>query len=330
MRYISKPPLDDFFVVTVISNTARYHSRYRLYHDFKQMIKCAGVNLITVELAFGHRPHEVTSKDDPFSLQLRGVDEYFHKETLLNLGIAHGKRIIPNAKKVAWIDADCRSARPGRDWFEETWHELQHYEFVQMWEWMQNLDHYYAPIEDPKTHPSFMANYIKYGTPYPNYFSKGPYDPAAKQWGSPGLAWAANLDALDKIGGIPDWAILGAGDWYLAHMLISDLSVPQFEGYSQGYMDKFFHTQALCERWIKRDVGFVRGLVFHDFHGKSKDRQYNTRESILKECAFDPLTDLKRDHQGLWQLETHEPRQIKLRDMARNYIRSRREDSIDL
>ncbi len=313
--------LDKFFVVTAISNTCRYERRPRLYHRFRDMCESAGVKLITVELAFGQRDFHLTSHQNHLHLQVRSHEEFWHKENLLNLGIAHGRRIFPHADSVAWIDADCRPARMPRDWFEETWHELQHYKIVQMWETLQPLDYNYGPVCAPN--PSFMANYVKYGTAYPKRHHGYPH-----QWGSPGLAWAANLSALDEIGGIPDVAILGAGDWYLAHMLISDLPFPDMQKYSSGYRDYWEHRQKLCDRWIKRDVGFVKGLVLHDWHGKTVNRKYNTRENILIEGQYDPRYDIKRDHQGVIQMETHELRQIVMYDRIRAYFRARNEDEI--
>jgi hypothetical protein len=315
--------LDKMFVVTVISNACRYKRRPELYRRFAKMCARAGINLITVELAFGQRKHEVTHHDHPLHLQLRSDEEFWHKENLGNIGIAHGRRLFPDADSVCWIDADCHPARDPRDWFEETWHELQHNKFVQMWEWLQPLDYNQSPLCAPN--PSFMANYVKFGTPYPKAANGYP-----QSWGSPGLAWAAHLSALDEIGGIPDVAILGAGDWYLAHMLISDLEIPDMakQGYSPGYRDYWAHKQKLCNRHIKRDVGYVKGLVNHDWHGKTINRGYNTRERILIEGQYDPRYDIKRDGQGVYQMETEEPRQIQMYDRIRAYFRARSEDEI--
>lgn len=315
--------LRDFFVVTVISNTCRYRRRYELFLRFKKMCEDAGVHLVVVELAFGDREFAVANSVELSHLRIRTHEEFWHKENLVNLGIAHGRRLWPHMKRVGRIDADCEPVgRSAREWFEETWHELQHYEFVQMWEWLQPLDIRLNPLGTPN--PSFMANYVKFGDPYPKSGKGYP-----NQWGSPGLAWAANLSALDQIHGIPDAAVLGDGDWYLAHMLISDLPFHDMHRYSRDYREYWEHRQQLCERWIKRDVGYVSGLVMHYFHGKTVDRGYNTRENILIEGQFSPHTDLKRDHQGLWQLETWEPRQIRMRDRIRRYFRARNEDSID-
>ncbi len=247
--------LENSFCITVISNFCRYERRPQLLLRFKEMCEHAQVPLIIVELTTLQRSFECTDPNNDLHLQLRSKEEFWHKENLINLGIAHGRKVFPKAEKVYWIDADCSSARNPRDWFAETWHELEHYKFVQMWEWLQPLDHYYSPLCPPN--PSFMSNYVKYGTPYPKAAKGYPF-----QWGSPGLAWAANLEDLDHIGGVPDTHPLGGADWWLSHMLISDTAVQGLERYTQGFQNKFLQQQKLCERWIKRDVGYVRGLVY--------------------------------------------------------------------
>jgi hypothetical protein len=96
---------------------------------------------------------------------------------------------------------------------------------------------------------------------------------------------------------------------------------------SDALSNKMMQWELLCERWIKRDVGYVPGLIHHDFHGPKVARGYNTRNKILLDNKFNPDTDIKYDAQGLLQLETWEPRQIKLRDQIRAYFRARNEDN---
>ncbi len=317
-----KAKLEDFFVVLVVSNTCRYNRRYHLFQKIADKIRESGVDHVIVELALGDRHFEVTNAVETNHLRLRSVEEFWHKENLINLGTSHGRRLWPHKKSVGWIDADCEPVgRSFREWFEETWHELQHHEFVQMWEYLQPLNYHLGPLGS--SNPSFMSNYVKFGNPYPK-----PSDGYPSQWGSPGLAWAANLSALDQIGGIPDVAILGAGDWYLAHALITDLPFREMTSYSFDYRNYWERLQSKCEKWIKRDVGYVRGLFTHYYHGKIVNRGYNTRENILIKGKFSPVTDLKRDHQGLYQLETWEPRQIWMRDQIRRYFKAKNEDEI--
>lgn len=322
--------LSKFWVIAVISNPVRFKRRYELYWRFAEMCKHAGVNMITVEQSFGHRPFMVTEPNNPYHLQVNTVEELWHKENMINLGVRHACAMFPGqVREVAWVDADCRPARSPRDWFEETWHQLQHHQFVQMWEHLIDLDYHFNPIGNAQ--PGFMANYLKYGTPNPVEFKHLkeclPY--GHKIFGRPGLAWAANLDAFNMVGGLIDYAILGAGDWYMAHALVGSLTVATGDYNGTRYVEKMMHYQERCERHIKRDVGYVSGIVYHDHHGKKANRFYATRGRILHRNGYDPDKDIKYDSHGLLQLETWEPRQLKLRDEIRGYFRARSEDSID-
>jgi len=298
------------------------------------MVDSAGVKLITVEQAFGSRDYMVTTADDPMALQVRTIEQLWHKENMLNLGFKHAASM--GAREIAWVDADCRYTGQPKQWFEETWHALQHYEFVQMLEYLVDLDLNNNPLGSPQK--SFMGNYIASGSPSIDQFiflsNKNNaeygynYGGGNKFPGVSGLAWAANVETgLNKIGGLMDFSILGANDWYTAHALVGMLS-DQTVGIPPGtYMNKMLQYQTLCERWIKRDVGVVKGTVLHDFHGRKALRGYGTRNKILNDNKYDPDTDIKYDTQGLLQLETWEPRQIKMRDQIRAYFASRNEDS---
>lgn len=320
--------LSKFFVITVISNPVRYMRRYELYWRFAEMCAAAEVNLITVEQAFGERPFMVTQPNNTHHVQVRNFEELWLKEAMINLGAERARQ--HGATKIAWIDADCGPMQPPRRWFEETWHALQHYEFVQMWSSMVDVDENQQVIGCPM--PSFMFNYLTFGAPTLDEFKshKQRYPYGHKAFGRPGLAWAANIDAFDKVGRLIDYAILGAADWYQAHCLIgtAETTFPGNVDSSDAYVRRILQWQTLCERWIKRDVGFVAGSVWHDFHGKKQNRRYSTRNQILLRNHYDPDTDLKYDAFGLPQLETWEPRQIRLRDQIRQYFRQRSEDGL--
>jgi hypothetical protein len=320
--------LSDMFIACAISNTPRFKRRKELADQFFKRVAATGIDVVICELALGDRQFVYQSGQfgsNFYVLPVRTIEEFWHKENQIRLAIQHGRRNLKGKKRVAWIDADCAPVgRSFTDWFKETWHELQHYKFVQMWEWLQSLDYNQAPLG--LAAPSFVSNYIKFGTPYPDETHKAAYP---LRWGSPGLAWAANLDAYDELGELPDAGVSGAGDWYLAHMLCTGLDIPSLDRYTPGYRNYWLEYQKRAERWIKRDVGYVKGLYTHFFHGPIKKRSYGTRENILLDNNFDPTTDLKRDSQGLWQLETHDNRTIAIRDGLRQYAKSRNEDSID-
>src|SRR5688572_1018355 len=115
------------YVVTAISNPCRYNSRYQLYQKFAKMVQDSNAILITVETAFGNRPFVVTQPGNNYHIQLRTNHEIWHKENMINLGIA---RLPLDWQYVAWIDADANFSNP--DWVNETLNQLQHYHIVQM------------------------------------------------------------------------------------------------------------------------------------------------------------------------------------------------------
>lgn len=308
-------------VIVVVTNAIRFKSRYRLYQEFEQkLLKNNQIVLWTTEIAFGDRPFAVTEPGNPHHIQLRSYEELWHKENLINVALAHMTRQTPDWEYVAWIDADIEFLRP--DWANETLHQLQHYMMVQMWTHAIDLG---PNGETLATHVSFLHQYQR-GKPYCYGGNNAKYH---EHW-HPGYAWAARREAIDSVGGLIDTALLGAGDNHMAHALIGKLDFTTDKGLHPNYFKHLSIWQDRCERFIRRDVGYVDGTILHFWHGKKKDRRYHDRWKILVDNQFNPDWDLKRDAQGLWQLTDHgDLRSIHLRDQVRHYFRSRNEDSID-
>lgn len=283
-------------------------------------MEASRAKLLTVEIAFGDRPFEVTKKDAKWDLQLKSFDEIWHKENMINLGLQYLSQVAPDWRQVAWIDGDLEFTN--KTWVKETVHQLQHYQVVQLWENAIDLG---PDGQAMTTHHSFMSQYVR-GKPY-NYSKRTKY---AEQW-HPGYAWAANRDAIDHMGQLIDFAILGAGDNHIAHGLVGMLDGTLAKGLHPNYIKRLRSWQNQAEHYIRRDVGFVPGTLLHSWHGKKKDRRYHDRWKILVENKYDPEIDLKRDHQGLYQIVDHgDCRSIRFRDQVRQYFRARNEDSIDL
>ncbi len=330
---------DRLYVVTPIVNQQRYARRYELYRAFARHMQQSGVILYTVELAFGDRPFEVTSRSDPRNIQFRTDQELWYKEQLINLAIA---RLPPEAKYVAWIDADLSFVRP--DWAQETLHQLQHYQVVQLFSHVVGLSYDSVPLSQSlgfvegwkqgipfKTAAGSAADVAAYrrvpGVSVQAYPEPGVAAPkAAMGWaGSPGGAWAARRDALDALGGLIDYAILGSGDYHFATGLMGFMELSLSPGYHPAYTRMLLDWQQNALKTVQRNVGHVLGTVCHHWHGAMRDRGYGDRWRILVRNQFNPATDLKRDSSGLWQLTSEKP---QLRDDIRAYFCSRNEDAI--
>lgn len=300
-------------VLTAITNPSRYKSRYRLFNDFAKRVADAGGRLHVAEAAFGERAHEVTTAH-PDHLQLRTTHEIWHKENLLNLLV---NRLPADWKYCAWVDADVVFARP--DWVGETIHQLQHYAAVQMFSEAMDL----GPDETP------IDQYRGFAKCYHDHGAKT--DANRNLSWHPGYAWGWRRDALEAVGGFMDTAILGSADQHMANALIGRGRKSINPQMHPNYLAEVDRWESRAEKILRRNIGFVPGLLIHHWHGKKIHRGYLDRWKILVKYQYDPLTDLKRDAQGLYQLhDDGSDRLLGMRDEIRAYFRSRNEDSIDV
>jgi hypothetical protein len=314
---------EPLYVVATLFNATRWRSRWKLFQRFRKHVLDSGAKLCIVELAFGEREFVFTEdrdgwQDNEYFLQLRTNTELWYKENMINLGV---QRFPSDWKYGAWVDGDVLFSRP--DWADGTIQALQHYQWISPWSVAQDLDANFEPIQ---THESFFRSY-ELGRKVPNkcdyYYGSG--GQGKKNYFHPGFAAAFRREAFDAVGGMIDFAVLGAGDNHTANALIGQAEKTLPPGIHENYRNLVLEWQDRAECSIKRNVGSQRGLLLHYFHGAKVKRRYKDRWKILVENNFDPLTHLQRDSQGLWQFSCKAP--IKLRDDIRKYFRQRDEDS---
>jgi len=314
------------YVVTPIFNAVRFRTRWKLYQDFAKRIAESGAILITVEAAFGNRDFSVTEHGNPYHVQVRVGTELWLKENLINRGVARLSELHPDWPKVAWVDGDVTFVRD--DIADETRHALEHHPIVQMWSHAQDLGPDHAPIN---VQYGFASCYVK-GMPSPTKAQSLAYPYAAKLKGMPGYywhpgyAWACTREAWDALGGLIDFSIVGNADNQMANALLGYVEDTVPDGITHGYLSQLIEWQRRAEKYLLHDLGFIEGLVSHHWHGKKRDRQYQSRWKVLLDSQFDPAIDLKRDRQLVWQLTD---RSAMLRDGLRRIARQRNEDSID-
>lgn len=299
------PIAADLYVVTPIFNPIRYKSRWKHWQRFAKYVTDSGAKLVTVEASFGERSHACHLGD---VIQVSGNDELWVKENLINIGIS---RLPANARYIAWIDADVIFADPS--WVGRTIHALQHYDFVQMFSWGMDVGPTYEPVGVPV--PGIIAN------PGPPEYKGGNR--------RSGLAWAARRDALDYVGGLMDFCVLGSADWHMAHALLGRGDDSRPEEVTDEYKRAILEWQYRALQ-LPRGVGYVPGLLLHYWHGRKVNRLYNERWKPLIEHQYNPQMDIKKNAHGVYQLCRHGERGNAIRDAFRAYFRARNEDSIDV
>lgn len=312
-----QPHPDQLHVVTVIFNPRRFLSRYRLYRTFEKQVADAGAKLMTVEIAFGDRPFEVTDSANPWNIQLRTSAELWHKERALNIGIQRILQLAPGAKYIAWVDADVTFARS--DWAQETVHMLQHHPVVQMFGGAINL----SPSEEILWRARSMACGIqKHGKPVWNCPDKVHY--GVKD--HPGLAWAFRRATLDAMGGLLDFCIAGSADLHMIGSWVGNFMLGHPDTLSAAYKEALRNYAEISHAAVQGNVGYVKGEVFHHWHGKTSERGYDKRWEIMVKHKFNPHLDLKTDASGLLAFTGRNP---KLTADIRQSLSLRNEDSID-
>lgn len=310
------PRAQQLHVVTSHFNPRRFRSRVRNYEAFAGYVKCSGAVLHTVEVAFGDRPFEVTDPSDPCHLQLRTSSELFHKERSQKLLVQRACQMHPEIRYLASIDADVTFSNPR--WAAECVEMLQHFHVLQMFSQAVNLGPKHEVLA---TYKGFIRQWRDTGRLCWNDGTrKDPYD----LQNHPGFAWGYTRWALDQLGGFFDLCIAGSGDTHMAAALCGDWrwAFPaQLRAGSYGQALANWARRA--DRSIEGNVGCMDGTVFHQFHGRSKERGYNTRYELLIRHGFDPVVDLQDDVQGNLAWSGFNP---ALQDALRRSLAARNED----
>lgn len=293
------------YVISVVSNPVRYKTRYKLFNEFvARMKKESRIQLITVELQHGEREFVTDA-----TIKYRTTHELWHKENMINKAV----ELLPFGwKYMAWIDADLSFNE--ENWVDETFQQLQHYEIVQL----------FSHAIDEGPNGEFIQVHTGFGYQYARGIEWKPPAKYQKFW-HPGYAWACTRKAFEGMGGLVDFAILGSADQHMALAWIGKVSHSYNVNIHENYKRLLDEYQRRCEKTIRRNVGFVYGIILHKWHGSKENRKYKERWTILVENKYDPIADIHRDYNGLYQLDED---RIDLRDDIRHYFRARNEDCI--
>lgn len=120
-----------------------------------------------------------------------------------------------------------------------------------------------------------------------------------------------------------DWIIVGSADYYMLLAMFGELEKILLKGFSESYCSLALAWQERALKHIQKNVGCVPGMAIHHWHGPKSKRGYEYRPAFLAKTKFCPVKHLKRDAQGLYQLDGDN---LELRDGLRHYARLRDED----
>lgn len=277
----NEPIENKLHVIAVISNPCQFARRYILAKEFaKRMEIESNIILYFVELAYENQNYYITEKNNPRHLQLRTKTPLWHKENMINIGI---KNLLPNNwKAVAWIDADIEFENSS--WALDTLKVLNGCrDIVQLFSHALDLN---KELESMSIFPSFGYQYTK----------KAKYGKSGINMWHPGYAWACTKKAYEKMGGLYDISILGAGDHNMSFALIKkaeqSVNANVTEDYKQSIIEFGRKVQMLR-------LGYIPGIIRHYYHGSKKNRKYCERWQILVNNYYEPTKHIKKHSTGL-------------------------------
>ena len=301
---------EDIGIITCYFNSPQYHTKLRNFLNFQKVFRKSGINLITVECAFGDSPFVLDQM--PSLLRIRSEHVLWQKERLINVALGH---LPKHVKKVAWLDCDILFSNP--NWLIETSELLDNYPIVQPFQTAIRLP---RGLERYEGSGEVWNSFGYEVTQNKEVVSKGDFH----RHGHTGFAWAAGRDLLERHG-LYDACISGSGDHFMAHAMCGDFSSACFDRLPMSV-----HQSAHFQKWgrsfysdVQAKIGFLPGVVLHLWHGDSENRKYVKRHSELVQHEFNPTTDLEVGTEGAWHWKSNKPR---LRQWAIDYFYERKED----
>ncbi len=286
-------------VITVISNVCEYKRRWQLMREFIERMESHTENLsgssiemklYIVELAYGDEQNfHITDPENPRHLQLRTPHAIWHKENLINIGVA---KLLPlNWKAMAWIDGDLEFENG--NWVEDALKVLTVCDVIQLFTTCFDLDEKNIP----------MSIWQSYGYKYA-HGERFKHNRGINYWHS-GYAWACRREFFERMGGLYEGGILGSGDYIMTQgYLGNNTGIKQLKGYCEDiaqynhplYVSETANTSTSQDNLLPNIyVGYIPGNIRHFFHGSKVNRKYVERNQILIKHDYNPSIHLMKE-----------------------------------
>jgi len=302
--------------ITAYFNPVGYRNKLAHMRLFAERVRSQGLKLLIVELAFDNAPFSLDESLGDRVLHVRSSSVLWQKERLLNIAL---DRLPDSCDKVAWLDADIFFE--SQQWVGDTSRLLQTFVVVQPYDVAWWLPPGVQCCSSEFSGDSFQA--IDHGLAYSQSQASDRHLVVAHT----GFAWAARRSLLASHG-FYDRFVLGGGDLVMCWGMYGDLfrwPVRRWlaELCSQVQIDDLTTWMSAFNADVQGSVSFIKGRVFHCWHGAVENRQYAQRHRILKDEGFDPQADIALDDGRCWRWNSDKP---DLHRKVKDYFWIRKED----
>jgi hypothetical protein len=307
--------------ITTYFNPINYERRLKNYYEFwksfKTQCKETATKLLTVELSIKNGKHVLTHNDADLLIQVHSNSIMWHKEQLFNIAI---KNLPDTCDKICWLDCDLIFSTPkdGEDsWIKQSEKLLDNpnIRFIQPFKQVHLYD---------KDRENIISKMNSFAGDHKNGLSP-----------TVGFAWGCRLKDIKDMNGFYPYNIVGGGD-NLVQMILNKDNILQTEGdksnkqqkgkrFSKKHFKHFKKYIMNCPHITKDNLKSTTNIVYHLWHGDTRNRHYADRHYILKQHNFCPEKNIILNNDGC--MEWSDTTDKELKRAVKRYFESRMEDS---
>ena len=294
----------DAVIISCYFNPQNSPYRLKAFNLFYETIK--HLNHVIVECVIGNSTPQLTQSKNIKRVYTENL--LWHKESLLNKIISE---LPKKYKYVFWVDADVLFTN--KEWLIQSVEELKKFKILQPFELCVHL-------EKDQTEPSFDLSELRWYNK-PNQINNRVWKSFCSNYrttslwpdndynthGHVGFAWGARREILDTIP-LYDRALIGGADHIIAHAATGQIPHKCITKSFTENIDEVNEWSWKFYELIQGSISFVRGDLYHIWHGDIEKRQYLKRIQ-----DFTPTTKkiTEKDDNGLYITKNGDDKYIK-------------------
>ena len=286
-------------VISCYFNSEKSPYRLAAFKTWYESIK--HLNHRIIECVIGDGTPELGFLNDKDITVINTPNLLWHKEAILNKIISE---LPEKFEYVFWVDADVTFTN--LDWLVDGVKELQTNNIIQPFE-------YCVHLEKGQSRPTFNMDVVSvskvpnrlnnrvWRSFSANYVSKSNWDSENyNDHGHVGFAWGARVDILKAVP-LYDKALIGGGDHIISHAAVGQIPCSCITKAFTDNLDEINEWSQRFAYFINGKVGYVKGNLYHIWHGDIEKRQYLKRIQDFT-ATNKEITD--RDENGLHVTKT--------------------------
>lgn len=296
-------------IISCYFNPEKSPYRLKAFNEFYGRIK--HMNHRIIECVIGNSSPDLPENENIERVYTQNL--LWHKEALLNSLIA----LLPEKYKyVFWIDADVIFTN--LDWLVEGVEQLKTKTIIQPFEYCVHLDR-------DQLEPSFSMKKLtidilkglvpnQYNSKVWRSFSAN-YNSGTSLWkdsnynrhGHVGFAWGSRRELLQATY-LFDKALIGGADHIMAHAAAGQIDHVCIEKSFKDDIESVKEWMEMFHFIMAGEIGYVKGNLYHIWHGDIEKRQYLKRIQDFTQTAKKITT---RDKNGLFTTEGDDDEYVK-------------------